>query len=352
MVSRLNKSSRKELSESTVNTIWQFHLYGVSGAAIGRHLSVPKSTVHYNIRRLRKQPQHVYTKALRTGRPPKLDERAKRHLVRWAALNPFATLETIATPSKTHCRIHTSTARRYLQKNEYYAFRPRRKPYLSKIHKEKRLRFARIHQFNREEDVACYAFCDEATFKVSLDTTPPYVRRKRGNAYESRYLKPTFKSGRTTVSVFGVISLDFKSELFINKAGERNNASKYCWILHDVSVPFYQQLYEHRGQALWTQDGAPIHRAKRTQTYMDESGIISMDWPPQSPDFNPIENLWRIMKLRISKRREYITSREQMVNVLQEEWAKITPSNYRTCIMSWSKRMKECIKNKGEFTHY
>jgi IS30 family transposase len=64
MVSRANKTSRKEFSESTVNTIWQFHLYGVSGAAIGRHLGVPKSTVHYNIRRLRKQPQHVYTKAL------------------------------------------------------------------------------------------------------------------------------------------------------------------------------------------------------------------------------------------------------------------------------------------------
>jgi IS30 family transposase len=82
MVSRANKSSRKGLSESTVDTIWQFHLYGVSGAAIVRHLGVPKSTAHYNIRRLCKQPQHVYNKALRTGRPLKLNKRAKRHLVR------------------------------------------------------------------------------------------------------------------------------------------------------------------------------------------------------------------------------------------------------------------------------
>jgi transposase-like protein len=82
MVSRLNKSSRKELSKSTVNTIWQFYLYGVSGAAIERHLSVLKSTVHYNIRRLRKHLQHVYTKALHTRHPLKLNKRAKRHLIR------------------------------------------------------------------------------------------------------------------------------------------------------------------------------------------------------------------------------------------------------------------------------
>ena len=83
MVSRANESSRKVLSESTVNTIWQLNLYGVSGAAIGRHLGVPKSTAHYNIRRLRKQSQDVYTKALPTGRPLKLNKRAKRHLVRY-----------------------------------------------------------------------------------------------------------------------------------------------------------------------------------------------------------------------------------------------------------------------------
>ncbi|KAF2462519.1 uncharacterized protein BDR25DRAFT_248997, partial [Lindgomyces ingoldianus] len=65
-------------------------------------------------------------------------------------------------------------------------------------------------------DVACVAYCDEATFEVGLDTRPPYVRQQHGKAYKSRYLKPTFKSGRTTVSVFSVISLNFKLELFIN----------------------------------------------------------------------------------------------------------------------------------------
>ena len=39
-------------------------------------------------------------------------------------------------------RIHVNTTRKYLAKNEYYAFRPRRKPYLTKIYKKERLRWA------------------------------------------------------------------------------------------------------------------------------------------------------------------------------------------------------------------
>jgi Transposase len=61
------------------------------------------------------------------------------------ALNPFEKITCLFIPGKSGCRMHINTTRKYLAKNEYYAFQPRRKPYLTKTHKKERVRWARIY---------------------------------------------------------------------------------------------------------------------------------------------------------------------------------------------------------------
>lgn len=78
-----------------------------------------------------------------------------------------------------------------------------------------------------------------------------------------------------------------------------------------------------------------------------EHGVVRMPWSAQSPDLIPIENVWRIMKLRISKRRHRIRSIQEMERVLLEEWDKITPAEYRRDISSMPKRIDLVCKNKG-----
>ena len=51
------------------------------------------------------------------------------------------------------------------------------------------------------KDWALVEFLDEAIIKLRLNTRPPWVRRSTGKPYESKYLKLTFKSGRSLVGI-------------------------------------------------------------------------------------------------------------------------------------------------------
>ena len=93
------------------------------------------------------------------------------------------------------------------------------------------------------------------------------------------------------------------------------------------------------------QDNAPCHSSRRTLGWMKENGIELLEWPPQSPDLNPIENLWAILKRDIQKKQPKNAC--ELDKFVREAWEGINLQYLLNLVESMPTRIKMAIAAKG-----
>jgi len=76
------------------------------------------------------------------------------------------------------------------------------------------------------------------------------------------------------------------------------------------------------------------------------------NFPPHSPDVNPIESVWNILKGRIYERKPRPTTYEAIYAAIQEEWDNLEPDDYAELILSMPSRVEAVLKANGGHTKY
>ncbi|KAI3354907.1 hypothetical protein L3Q82_004701 [Scortum barcoo] len=125
---------------------------------------------------------------------------------------------------------------------------------------------------------------------------------------------------------------------------ERMNGAMYREILSENLLPSARALKMKRGW-VFQHDNDPKHTARATKEWLRKKHFKVLEWPSQSPDLNPIENLWRELKVRVAQRQpQNITALEE---ICMEEWAKIPATVCENLVKTYRKRLTSVIANKG-----
>ena len=83
-----------------------------------------------------------------------------------------------------------------------------------------------------------------------------------------------------------------------------------------------------------------------------ENEVNSIPWPAQSPDLNPIENLWDELERQVRAHTPLPKNREDLWEILQEEWLNFDTNKYQNLIDSMLRQIAAVIQSKGHPTKY
>lgn len=321
-----------------INTL--FHIANWRQYQIADRLGIPPSTVSLVVNTPQTPPKPK-------GRKPVCGTSTRKRLINRATINKshrrmplfrIAELEGL-----NYC---PQTIVKAFAKEGYYRRIAREKPVLTDKHIADRLAFAKQYidwDINQWRKVI---WTDEASIRVGW-FGQVYITRKTGEEFDKDCLAARFKK-YSEVMVWGAISLDGAQDSWIFDKGGINS-ERYCLeigpILNQIRLNLIEK-WDNGDEPILMQDNASSHNAKQTIALLRAMDLVKLNWPARSPDLNPIENIWYLIKHRIGQ--HFPTNRDECIAAFELEWSRLTREDIVKCIESMPARLQAVIDaNEG-----
>lgn len=243
--------------------------------------------------------------------------------------------------------VDSSTVRRRLLEVGRTARRPLKKQLLTDAMKRKRLRWARKHKGWTKYDFRNVVYSDETHFEVHGHRSF-VVRRSKGEPLRQMHIQQAPKYPPKKM-FWGTLTARGPGRLI--PVDGMMNSDKYKAILTNHLVPVLEREYPD-GKAIFQQDLAPCHTSVKMQKFFKDNKLNIMEWPGNSPDLNPIENLWAIIKRRITN--QDCSTMQKLISAVIQTWyhdPKIADIASKL-IDSMPNRVQKLLKAKGGHIQY
>lgn len=322
---------------------------GMGYRAVGRRLGVTHSTILRIFRRFQETNDHNRRRG--QGRTRGTTAIHDRFLQLNALRQRFVTSRQLRVQLNTAHNIYVSvsTVRRRLAERNLRFRIPARGPRLNADHIRARLQFAREHVNWAAEDWERVLFTDETRFCLYSNDRRVRVIRRPNERYSQCNIRQTELFNGGSVMFWGGISLTARTDIVSLRGGSLNSARYITEILSEHVVPFAGYIGDN---FLLMQDNARPHTARIVRDYLNEVDIETLDWPPRSPDLNPIEHLWDQMGRQLRDHQPLPASLDDVENFVREIWVNIDQQKIRRLVQSMGRRCQAVIESRGRNTRY
>lgn len=328
---------KKDLTDTEKGMITAWIQENVNQSEIARRLSRNRATISQFVNNKRSSRGKK-----NSGNKKILTPRTRRMIFK------LATMDNLSSPQikqKLDLSCTDRTIRNELSSNPLIKFVKRKKaPFLTKRHIELRRNWARNCQ-TWDQEWTNVIFSDEKKF--NLDGPDGFQYYYHDLRKEEEYCAKRHNKAKG-VMVWAAFGYNGKSKLvFLDGI---LNSQKYTDILKDNLIPDGERIASK--SYIFQQDNAPIHVSTFSKQWFKEKNVKLLEWPPCSPDLNPIENLWGIIVRDIYRNGRQFEDINSLRDSIREAWENIDLSVLRKLIDSMKDRIYLLIEKKGSYTGY
>lgn len=318
------------------------HKQGRTRAEIGHQAGVSQPTVRRILARYEETKD--VGDARRSGRPRETDEATDINMAVVARVEPHQ-----STPKqvkrKLDLDVSPRTVRRRLDEAGTFGRVEREEHTLDEEDLRRRLAFAHGYEHWTKEDWEQVIISDEKHFTLGQHGQQ-WVQRPPGEAYNPLYTH-TENEQPSLVTIWGCFAAQEigQAEIFEGDL----NSKLYGRILEGNLKPTYKKFFP-KGQWYFLQDNDPSHTSNVAKSWFHCNGVTVLDFPPWSPDLNPIENVWPVLQKAVDEHNA--TNEAELEAAIQAEWEALSADFLAKLAHSMPKRLAEVIAHNGHKTHY
>lgn len=333
---------REKLSEFEKGQILAFDTSGKCPKEIAKHLGRDKSTVTRFLRRYRTTGK--IERRPGSGRPRITTPQDDRHIKLLVTRDRRTPAKAIKQDLALE-HISDDTIRRRLHEFGFLSRWAVKKPFISETNRKKRVEWAKEHLSWTKEQWGRVLFSDESPYTIRGSS-----RFRVWRGVNERYLPSatvaTVKHSKK-INVWGCFAAGGVGHL--HRISGIMDQQVYRQILIHHMVPSAKGLFP-KGDWVFQHDNDPKHTARSVKTYLANRRTKVLPWPAQSPDLNPIENIWSWLEWKLQRRT--CKNEEELFELLQEQWQSISSELLRSLIDSMPARCQAVIDAKGYAIKY